>query len=110
MPAEVAVRAGAALAVVMAAESYPAKPKTGDAIELPEELEGVHVFHAGTKRDGARVVTSGGRVLSVTAVAASLRAARDRAYDAVARVRFRGEHHRTDIGYRALIRSAPDST
>lgn len=99
-------RTGAALAVVMAAESYPGTPKTGDRIEglgaaLPE---GAFVFHAGTKREGEGVVTAGGRVLTVGAHAASLEAARDRAYAAVSALRFRGEQHRTDIGHRALAR------
>jgi phosphoribosylamine--glycine ligase len=102
MPEEVSVRPGAALAVVMAAEGYPQKPKTGDVIELPPEASDVRIFHAGTKRDGDRTVTSGGRVLAVTAVEKDLRAAHDRAYEVVSRVRFRGEHHRSDIGHRAL--------
>jgi phosphoribosylamine--glycine ligase len=100
MPADVKTKPGASLAVVMAAEGYPAKPKTGDAIDFGDV--NAHVFHAGTKRDGDRVVTSGGRVLAVTAVAEDLKAARDRAYEAVSKIHFRGEHHRTDIGNRAL--------
>jgi phosphoribosylamine--glycine ligase len=100
MPADVKTRPGAALAVVMAAEGYPAKPKTGDAITFGDGH--AHVFHAGTKRDGDAIVTSGGRVLAVTAVGEDLKAAHDRAYDAVAKIHFRGEHHRTDIGNRAL--------
>lgn len=97
-------RPGAALAVVMAAERYPAPPATGDVIEgLDAPLPpGAYVYHAGTRREGDRIVTAGGRVLAVGAHAASLAAARDAAYDAVARVRFRGEHHRADIGARAL--------
>ena len=67
--------------------------------------EGAYVFHAGTKRDGDAVVTSGGRVLTVGARAGSLAEARDRAYAAVAQIRWRGEHHRKDIGHRALSRS-----
>jgi phosphoribosylamine--glycine ligase len=97
-------RAGAALAVVMAAEKYPAAPATGDRIEgLGASLPaGVAVFHAGTKRLGSDVVTAGGRVLTVSAQAPSLHAARDAAYDAVAQLGWRGEHHRSDIGHRAL--------
>jgi phosphoribosylamine--glycine ligase len=60
------------------------------------------VFHAGTKVDGEEIVTSGGRVLAVTAVGEDLAAAHERAYEAVAKIHFRGEHHRTDIGNRAL--------
>lgn len=97
-------RPGAALAVVMASERYPASPVTGDRIEglgapVPE---GVYVYHAGTRRDGDVVVTAGGRVLTVGARAASLAEARDCAYLAVGGVRWRGEHHRSDIGHRAL--------
>ena len=103
MPADVAVRTGAALGVVLAAEGYPGKPRAGDAIDgLEAAGDSTMIFHAGTRREGERVVTSGGRVLCVTATGADLRAAHDRAYAAVARVRFAGEHHRTDIGRRAL--------
>jgi phosphoribosylamine---glycine ligase len=97
---------GAALSVVMAAEHYPKTPASGDRIEgLDQPLpEGAYVFHAGTKRDGDAVVTSGGRVLTVGAHADSLQTARDRAYAAVANITWRGEHHRSDIGHRALSR------
>lgn len=97
---------GAALSVVMAAEHYPKTPASGDRIEgLDATLpEGAYVFHAGTRRDGDAVVTSGGRVLTVGARAESLQTARDRAYRAVAQIHWRGEHHRTDIGHRALSR------
>jgi phosphoribosylamine--glycine ligase len=99
---------GAALSVVMAAEHYPKTPTSGDRIEgLDAQLpEGAYVFHAGTKRDGDAVLTSGGRVLTVGAYAESLSQARDRAYEAVAQIRWRGEHHRQDIGHRALTRDA----
>ncbi len=104
MPANVAVRTpSAALGVVLAAEGYPGKPRAGDPIEGLETAEGsTTIFHAGTRREGERVVTSGGRVVCVTATGPDLRAAHDRAYAAVARVRFAGEHHRSDIGRRAL--------
>jgi phosphoribosylamine---glycine ligase len=96
---------GAALAVVMAAEGYPGKPRTGDRIEgLDAPLPpGAFVLHAGTGRaeDGG-VVTSGGRILAVGAHADTLAAAAKSAYEAVDRIHWRGEHHRRDIGYRAL--------
>ena len=97
-------RPGAALAVVMAAEKYPATPTTGDRIDgLDAPLAAdVAVYHAGTKRRDGEIVTAGGRVLTVVAQAPSLSAARDAAYDAVAQIRWRGEHHRSDIGHRAL--------
>jgi len=98
---------GAALSVVMAAHGYPGTPRKGDAITGLELVvpPGAFVFHAGTTRaaDG-RVVTSGGRVLTVGARAASLAEAERVAYDVVGRIRWDGEHHRRDIGRRALER------
>jgi phosphoribosylamine--glycine ligase len=94
-----------ALCVVMAAEGYPGKPRTGDAITgLDAPLEpGAYVFHAGTRDgDGGAIVTTGGRVLNVGARAGSLAEAAQIAYRAVARIAWPGEHHRTDIGHRAL--------
>jgi phosphoribosylamine--glycine ligase len=94
----------AAVGVVLAAEGYPGKVASGDAIEgadlpFPDDVQ---VFHAGTARDAAgRVVTSGGRVLTVCALGDGLADAARRAYDAVARVRFRGMQLRRDIGGRA---------
>ncbi|WP_049580716.1 phosphoribosylamine--glycine ligase [Streptomyces sp. SBT349] len=94
---------GAAVTVVIAAEGYPAAPRTGDPIEGLDEVAehdapGAYVLHAGTRRDDeGRVVSAGGRVLSVTATGPGLAEARARAYRAVARVRLDGSHHRTDI-------------
>ncbi len=95
---------GHALCVVMASENYPAKPTLGDRIDgLHAGLESSQfVRHAGTSARGGDVVTSGGRVLAVGGTGDTLASARAAAYDAVARISFRGEHHRTDIGYRAL--------
>jgi phosphoribosylamine--glycine ligase len=103
----IALPARAALSVVMAAAGYPAKVRTGDRIEglhgsFPE---GAFVFHAGTARaKGGEVVTSGGRVLAVGASGSTLEQAASLAYEAVARIRWEGEHHRRDIGRRALSR------
>ena len=101
---------GAALSVVMAAAGYPEAPRAGDRIQgldavLPEDA---FVFHAGTSRasDGS-VVTSGGRVLAVGACADTLEDAARVAYETVARIRWDGEHHRRDIGGRALSRVKP---
>jgi phosphoribosylamine--glycine ligase len=95
----------AALAVVMAAEGYPGKPRSGDRIDgLDSPLPpGAFVLHAGTTRapDGA-ICTSGGRVLTVGASADTLELAARAAYDAVGRIHWPGEHHRRDIGSRAL--------
>jgi len=101
---EAKTRPGAALAVVMAAERYPASPATGDRIEgLDAPVPpGAYVYHAGTKRDGDAIVTAGGRVLTVGAHAPSLAEARDVAYSVVGQIRWRGEHHRSDIAHRAL--------
>ncbi|WP_129841253.1 phosphoribosylamine--glycine ligase [Streptomyces sp. RFCAC02] len=97
----------AAVTVVVAAEGYPAAPRAGDPIEGLDEVAGedgpeAYVLHAGTRRDAeGRVVSAGGRVLSVTARGADLTAARERAYRAVGRIRLAGSHHRTDIAARA---------
>jgi phosphoribosylamine---glycine ligase len=93
-------RDGAAVVVVLASEGYPDSPVTGDAIDGVHEAAaqpGVQVLHAGTALVEGRLVTAGGRVLGVTAVAADLAKARVAAYSGVDRVRFRGAHHRTDI-------------
>jgi phosphoribosylamine--glycine ligase len=93
-----------ALGVVMAAAGYPASPRKGDLIEgLPAGSEDMQVFHAGTQRreDGA-LFTSGGRVLTVTALGEPLRAAQQRAYAALESIRFDGMQLRRDIGHRAL--------
>ena len=95
--------ANAAVAVVMAAQGYPEAPTKGDPIEgiaAAEEQDGVTVFHAGTRAEGAGVVTAGGRVLTVTAVDSDVERARDKAYEAVRRISFRGAHYRQDIGAR----------
>lgn len=92
-----------ALGVVVASHGYPDAPRRGDPIEaLPSDGDDCMVFHAGTRRDGQRLLTDGGRVLCVTALGENVRLARRRAYDAVAQVRFAGAQHRTDIGARAL--------
>jgi phosphoribosylamine--glycine ligase len=92
-----------ALGVVLAAANYPDEPRRGDAITgVPKAAEDCRVFHAGTKLDGNRLVTNGGRVLCVTALGDSLKMARTRAYDAVESIRFDGMQYRKDIGHRAL--------
>jgi phosphoribosylamine--glycine ligase len=94
-----------AVCVVLAAAGYPEAPRTGEAITGLGEAAaepGVCVFHAGTARSGDAVVTSGGRVLGVTAKGATLPEAHARAYAAVERVRFAGAQYRRDIARRAL--------
>lgn len=92
-----------ALGVVMAAANYPDEPRKGDVIEgLPKATEDSHVFHAGTGEHDGKVVTSGGRVLCVTALGDNIRIAQKRAYEVLNTIRFAGAQYRTDIGYRAL--------
>jgi phosphoribosylamine--glycine ligase len=98
----------AALGVVLAAAGYPEEPRKGDAVEgLPKPAEDCHVFHAGTRLDGGRLLTNGGRVLCVTALGDSIRMARSRAYEVVERIRFSGMQYRRDIGHRALSKNRP---
>jgi len=93
-----------ALGVVMAAHGYPGTVRHGDAISgLPVAADDAIVFHAGTeRRDDGTVVTCGGRVLCVTALGDTVKAAQQRAYAALAPIRFDGAVHRSDIGHRAL--------
>jgi len=95
-----------ALGVVMAAGGYPGSYKKGDRIAGLDAVRGddVKVFHAGTAMHDGNVVTSGGRVLCVTALGATVAAAQARAYDAVRQIRWPGAHYRNDIGHRAIAR------
>ncbi|HET6342370.1 MAG TPA: phosphoribosylamine--glycine ligase [Gemmatimonadota bacterium] len=104
--------AGACMTVVAAQVGYPGPYETGAAIELPADLgpsafdrEGVVVFHAGTAREGGRLVTDGGRVLNVTAIGADLEEARERAYAALERIHAPTLRWRSDIGGRELART-----
>ncbi|MEC8927619.1 MAG: phosphoribosylamine--glycine ligase [Verrucomicrobiota bacterium] len=95
----------AAVCVVMASGGYPGSYEKGKAISGltdADAMEGVKVFHAGTKLENDEVVTSGGRVLGVTALGGGLAAARDRAYAAVDKIKFDGAHVRGDIAAKAL--------
>jgi phosphoribosylamine--glycine ligase len=94
-----------AVCVVIASQGYPASYEKGRVISgLAEaaELPDVKVFHAGTRQDGGRVLTDGGRVLGVTALGDTLADARRRAYEAVGRIEFTGMHYRRDIAEKAL--------
>jgi phosphoribosylamine--glycine ligase len=93
-----------AITVVISANGYPQSPVLGDVISGIEEannIEGVKVFHAGTKLVDGKLVSSGGRVLNVTAIAADLKTARDRAYEACELISLEGSHYRKDIAYQA---------
>jgi phosphoribosylamine--glycine ligase len=92
-----------ALGVVMAAGGYPMDPRKGDVVHgLPPEAPDAMVFHAGTLRQGGQTVTSGGRVLCVTALADTVKAAQVRAYEVLRGISFDGAQWRTDIGHRAV--------
>jgi phosphoribosylamine--glycine ligase len=96
---------GAAVCVVLASGGYPREYATGrpiEGLEAAAALGDVVVFHAGTRREGDRFVTNGGRVLGVTARGPDLARARARAYEAADRIRFEGRHLRRDIAARAL--------
>jgi phosphoribosylamine--glycine ligase len=93
--------------VVMAAGGYPESYQKGKVItglDQAAKMEDVVVFHAGTKQEGEAVVTSGGRVLGVTALGKDIRGAVDRAYQAVEVIKFDQAHYRKDIAHRALDR------
>jgi len=90
--------------VVLASGGYPGKFEVGkriDGLTAAEQITGVKVLHAGTKRIGEDIVTSGGRVLGVTAAGASLDDALASAYEAAAKIHFDGMHYRRDIGAHA---------
>jgi phosphoribosylamine--glycine ligase len=94
-----------ALGVVMAAGGYPEAPQKGAAIKgLPAPADDLVVFHAGTAWDGQRLSVNGGRVLCVTALGVTIKAAQQRAYEGLAGIKFDGAQYRGDIGYRALLR------
>jgi phosphoribosylamine---glycine ligase len=97
----------AALTVVMAAKGYPGAYEQNTPIaglDRARAVEGVEVFHAGTRRDGDRLLATGGRVLSVTARGKTVSEAQQRAYEAVRRIDWPGGFYRTDIGWRAIAR------
>ncbi len=92
-----------ALGVVMASANYPESPKLGDEIiGLPKDLIDAQVFHAGTRLVDGKVVTSGGRVLCVTALGETVKFAQQQAYRIIESIKFDGAQYRTDIGYRAI--------
>jgi len=94
-----------ALGVVLAAEGYPLNPRKGDAVTgLPADEDEAMVFHAGTADEDGKLVTSGGRVLCVTALGESARTAAQSAYELAAGIQFAGRQYRSDIGHRAIKR------
>ncbi|MCL5291799.1 MAG: phosphoribosylamine--glycine ligase [Actinobacteria bacterium] len=94
--------------VVLASGGYPGKHKTGFEISGLEEAEetGTAIFHAGTSRANGKILTSGGRVLNVSALGTTFEEARNKAYEALARIKFDGMHYRKDIAIRAVEQEA----
>jgi phosphoribosylamine--glycine ligase len=106
LPSPIAAAHRAAVCVTLASAGYPGKHATGlpiTGIEAAASIPGVEVFHAGTARRDGRLVTAGGRVLGVTAVADDVPRAIETAYEAVERIRFEGMHFRRDIGRRRPV-------
>ncbi|QWD67758.1 phosphoribosylamine--glycine ligase [Polynucleobacter sp. VK25] len=92
-----------ALGVVLAAHNYPDTPRAGDVITgIPADTEDQITFHAGTKLQDGKVVTSGGRVMCVVGLADTVRGAQQKAYEAINHIKFDGMQYRKDIGYRAI--------
>jgi len=111
-PSKLKWKPGASVCVVMASGGYPGKFETGkpvDGLTTVDHIAGVKVLHAGTKRSGDSLVTSGGRVLGVTADGTSLPAALSAAYAACSKISFEGMHYRKDIGaHAAPLKAAGD--
>jgi phosphoribosylamine--glycine ligase len=98
-----------ALTVVMAAKGYPGDYKRGSVIEGLDEaakVDGVQIFHAGTKAEGGKILANGGRVLDVSAIGKTVREAQARAYEAISHIRWPDGFCRHDIGWRAVEREA----
>jgi phosphoribosylamine--glycine ligase len=97
--------ADAGICVVLAARGYPEAPEKGSVItglDAAADAEGVTLFHAGTAREGGKLVAAGGRVLNVCARGGTLAEARERAYRAIDRIEWPQGFCRRDIGWRAL--------
>ncbi len=98
---------GASICVVLASKGYPGPYQKGDAIkwlDVFKNSDDVVVFHAGTSFNNGEVVTSGGRVLGVTALGEDIKSAQDNAYKAIEKINFNGMQFRKDIGDKAIIK------
>jgi phosphoribosylamine--glycine ligase len=105
---EIKWRPDASVCVVLASGGYPGKYEKGKVIKGLEEvknMDNVMVFHAGTAFNNGEIVTSGGRVLGVTAIAKDINSAKEKAYEAAGKINFKGMHYRTDIADRAIRRT-----
>ncbi len=111
-PSRLRWKGGASACVVLVSGGYPGRFESAKAIEgltAAEQITGVKLLHAGTKQEGGAIVTSGGRVLGVTAAASSLDAALALAYQAASKIHFDGMHYRKDIGAHATrLKAAGD--
>jgi phosphoribosylamine--glycine ligase len=98
------MKPGAAVTVIAASANYPGKVVNGKVISglAPSDDPHVFVFHSGTALSGGEIVTAGGRVLAITAVAADLKTALDKSYAELAKISFEGMQFRRDIAWRAL--------
>lgn len=96
-------RNDSAVTVVLAADGYPAAPKTGGVISSIPAIADTYVFHAGTSSTDASLLSSGGRVLTVTGIGSDLTEARDRAYRAISQIQLEGSFYRTDIALNASV-------
>jgi phosphoribosylamine--glycine ligase len=105
LPSPVFREEDACVTTVLAAANYPESPLVGDPIRIPEMPHGVTVFHAGTARDAqGRLVTAGGRVLAVSAVAPTIEEAQRMSLRCAEQIEFAGKQFRTDIGWREIAR------
>ncbi|KAF5368642.1 hypothetical protein D9758_002308 [Tetrapyrgos nigripes] len=107
---DVPIRSGYAVSVVLASAGYPGSYPKGKKIEIGEMPSNVVVFHAGTKKSGDEIVTSGGRVIAVTSYAPTLQQALDLVYEGVDKISFEGKTFRRDIAHRALKAASEKSS
>jgi phosphoribosylamine--glycine ligase len=96
-------RDDSAVTVVLAAQGYPESPKTGGAVSGIPEISGAQVFHAGTSEEEGALLSSGGRVLTVTGIGSDLTEARNVAYRAISQIELTGSFYRSDIAFNASI-------
>jgi phosphoribosylamine--glycine ligase len=92
-----------AVTVVLAAQGYPESPKTGDVISGIPTIDNAQIFHAGTSQSGNTLLSTGGRVLTVTGIGQDLTEARDRAYRAISQIELEGSFYRSDIALNASV-------